>query len=119
MLEQPVPEGLQPVRRTHVGEVCGELCPMGGTPLESKEVGVAETTWDGLTATPVACSPVLLREGGGEIGSEVEPGKKGGVGGKCLEIWFYFLLSYSSLIGNKLNYFPQVKAVFTITIIGE
>jgi len=46
-LEQPVPEGLhpmgrthagavgeelQPVGRTHVGEVCGELSPMRGTP---------------------------------------------------------------------------------------
>ena len=46
MLEQPVPEGLQPVEgthsgavreelqpvgRTHAGEVCEELSPVGGT----------------------------------------------------------------------------------------
>ncbi|GAB0189090.1 AN1-type zinc finger protein 5-like [Grus japonensis] len=27
-----VPEGLQPVGRTHIGEVCGGLSPMRGTP---------------------------------------------------------------------------------------
>ena len=31
MVEQPVPEGLQPVGRTHVREVCGELSPVRGT----------------------------------------------------------------------------------------
>jgi len=25
-------------------------------------------------------------------GSEAEPGKKGGVGGRCFEVWFYFLI---------------------------
>jgi len=34
---------------------------------------------------------------------EVKPGKKGEVGGRCFEIWFYFLLSYSDLIGDKFN----------------
>jgi len=31
-LEQPIPEGLHFMGRTRVGAVCGELCPMGGTP---------------------------------------------------------------------------------------
>jgi len=30
-LEQSVPEGLQLVGRTHIGELCGELSPMRGT----------------------------------------------------------------------------------------
>jgi len=30
-LQQPVPEGLQPMGGTHAGAVCGELSPMGGT----------------------------------------------------------------------------------------
>jgi len=36
MLEQPVPEGLHPVGRTHAGEVHGELSLMGGTTGWSK-----------------------------------------------------------------------------------
>ena len=35
-LEQSVHEGLQPVGRTHVGEVCGELSPVRGTPRWSR-----------------------------------------------------------------------------------
>jgi len=91
MLEQPVPEGLhplgrthtsaggeelQPVRRTHFGEFCGELSPMKGTfTLEQgqsvrspppEEEGAAETTCDQLTVTPIPHRPVLLR------GEEVE-----------------------------------------------
>jgi len=31
MLEQPVPEGLHPVGRTHAGAVCEELQPVGRT----------------------------------------------------------------------------------------
>ncbi|OPJ81253.1 hypothetical protein AV530_009472 [Patagioenas fasciata monilis] len=35
-LEQSVPEGLHPVERTHVGEVCEGLSPMGETPWRSR-----------------------------------------------------------------------------------
>ena len=47
----------------------------------------------------------LHRSGGGgrEIGSVAEPGKKGGVVGRCFKSLFYFSLPYSDLIGNKLN----------------
>jgi len=38
-----------------------------------------------------------------KIGNEVEPGKEGGMGGRCFRIWFYFSLSCSDLISNKLN----------------
>jgi len=34
---------------------------------------------------------------------EIEPRKKGGVGGRCLKIRIYFSLSYSDLIGDELN----------------
>ena len=60
--------------------------------------------------------------GGRGIGSKAEPGKKGGVGGRCVfKIWFCFSLSYSDLIGNKLIsfFFPQVESVLPVTIIGE
>jgi len=48
----------------------------------------------------------LRRSGGGgrEFGSGVEPGKKGGVGGRGFEaLVFIFSLPCSDLIGNKLN----------------
>lgn len=32
------------------------------------------------------------------------PGKKGQVGEGVSKMWIYFSLSYSDLIGNKLNY---------------
>ena len=52
--------------------------------------------------------------------SKAEPGKKGEVGGRCVfKIWFYFSLFYSDLIGNKLNYFPQVESVLPMTVTGK
>ena len=69
-----------------------------------EEEGAAETACDELTPTPV---PVPLHHcggGGRGTGNKAEPGKKGGVGGRCVfKIWFYFSSSYSDLIGNKLN----------------
>jgi len=38
-----------------------------------------------------------------KIGNVVEPGKEGGMGGRCFKIWFHFTLTYPNLIGNKLN----------------
>jgi len=70
-LEQPVPEGLQPMGRTHIGEVCGELSPMRGTfTLEQRKSvrslppegqGASETMSDELTITPIPHPPALLR----------------------------------------------------------
>jgi len=57
--------------------------------------------------------------GGGETWSEVELGKKRGVGGMCFKICFYISLSYSDLICNKSNQFPQVNSVLPVTIIAE
>ena len=58
-----IQEELQPVGRTHVGEVCGELSPVRGTftlelgqsvrSLPAEEEGAAETTCDELTLTPI------------------------------------------------------------------
>jgi len=108
-----VREELHPVGRTHVGEACGELSPVGGTFIleqgksvknpPPEEEGAAEITWDELTATPIPHPPVLLGGRRERNGSEVEPGTKGGVGRRCLKIWFYFSLSYSDLIGDELN----------------
>jgi len=47
-----------------------------------EEEGVADTTCDELTTIPI--SLCHLQGGGREIGSEVEPGKKGGVAGRCV-----------------------------------
>ena len=70
----------------------------------SEEEGAAEIMCDELTATPIPHPPVPLGGGGRGIGSKAEPGKKGGVGGRCVfKIWFYFSSSYSDLICNKLN----------------
>jgi len=128
MLEQPVPEGLhpvgrthagavceelQPVGRTHIGEICGELSTVRGTfTLEQgksvrspspEEEGAAETTCDELTITPIPRPPALLGGRRERNRSEVEPGKKRGVGERCFKIWFYFSLCYSDLIGHNLN----------------
>ena len=35
-LEQSIPEGLHPMEKTHVGEVCEGLSPVGGTPRWSR-----------------------------------------------------------------------------------
>ena len=60
-------------------------------PPEDEEV--AETTCDELTVTPIPRPPVLLRGVEVEAGSEVEPGKMGGVGGGVLRFDF---ISHSS-----------------------
>jgi len=75
-----------------------------GAGEESEVEGAAETTCYELTTTPISHPPAPLAGGGGrEIRSEVEPGKKGGVGERCFKMCFYFSLSYSDLIGNKLS----------------
>ena len=66
-----VHEGLQPVGRTHIGEVRGELSPVRGTSRWSRgsvlrspppeEEGAAETTCDERTITPIPHPPALLR----------------------------------------------------------
>jgi len=45
-----------------------------------EEEGAAETTSDGVTVTPTPHAPVLLRGRREKNRSEVELGKKGGVG---------------------------------------
>jgi len=68
-----------------------------------EEEGAAETTCEELTAAPISRPLSRLGWRSWRNMSEVEPGKKGGVGGKCFKIWFYFVLSYSVFIGDKLN----------------
>jgi len=88
MLEQPVPEGLQDVGRTHTGAVCEELQPVGkdsrwrslwrtvsrgrdlmleqGRSVSSpcpEEEGAAQTMSNGLIATPIPV-PLCLSGGG-------------------------------------------------------
>jgi len=51
-----------------------------------EEEGAGETTCDELTATSIAHPPVLLGGRRERNRSEAEPGKKGGVGGRCFKI---------------------------------
>ena len=60
-------------------------------PPEEEEA--AETPCDELTVTPIPRPPVLLGGGGREIRSEVEPRKKGDVGGRCFKFCLYFLIT--------------------------
>ena len=55
----------------------------------------AETACDELTVTPIPRPPVPLTGGEVEAGSEVEPGKMGGVGGGVLRVDF---ISHSSTL---------------------
>jgi len=58
--------------------------------LPPEEEGAAETRCDELTVTPIPRPPVPLGGRRERNGREAEPGKKGGVGGRCFKIWFYF-----------------------------
>ena len=60
-----------------------------------------ETTCDELTAIPIPRPPVLLGGRRERKGIEIEPTKKGGVGGRCFKIWFYVSLSSSDSIGDE------------------
>jgi len=53
-----------------------------------EEDGAAETACDELTTAPVPCPPALLGGRRERNRSEVEPGKKVGVGGRCVKIYF-------------------------------
>ena len=70
-------------------------------PPEDEEA--AETPCDELTITPIPCPPVPLRGAEVEAGSEVEPGKMGGLGGGVLRFDFIFSFLYSVLLSNKLD----------------
>lgn len=78
-------EEVQAVGRTCVGAVCRGLSPVGDCTLEQgksvrnppTEERAAETTCDELPAAPIP--RCCCRGGGREFGSEVDPGKKGGV----------------------------------------
>ncbi|GAB0176158.1 EH domain-containing protein 4 [Grus japonensis] len=97
-LEQFAPEGLHPMEEAMLEQGYDERSP----PPEDEEV--AET--DELTAAPIPRPPVPLSGGKVEAGSEVEPGKMGGVGGGVLRVDFIFSFLYSVLPSNKLDEFP-------------
>jgi len=114
-------EELQPVGRTHVGEVCGELSPVRTTftlkqgqsvrSLPPEEKGAAETACDELTVTPIPCPPAPLGWRRERNRSEAEPGKRGGLRGRCFKIWIYFSLFYLDLIADELKSLPSALPV--------
>jgi len=70
----------------------------------SEEEGAAQTACDELTVTPIPRSLAPLGGRRERNGSEVEPRKKEGVGGRGFKIWIYFSLSHSDLIVDELNF---------------
>jgi len=77
-----------------------------------QEEGVAETTCDELTVTPIPHPPVLLAGGGHrETGLKLSPGRREGWGEGVLRLSFHFLLSYSDLIGDKINFLLSPSSV--------
>ena len=69
-----------------------------------EEEGAAETTCDELTATPIPRPPEpLQREEIENSRVKLSLGRKEGWGEGVLRFSFYFSLSYSDLIDNKLN----------------
>lgn len=71
---------------------------------EKAEEGTAEKMCDEVTRVSVTHPHVpLCWKEVEKIPSDVEPENKEELGGKCFKICFYFSLSYSDLIDNKLN----------------
>lgn len=89
-----------------------------GIHTKAGEFCVYRKEWErqGFLNWPKPLFPMHLHgsgEGGRRNISEIEPGKKGVAGWKCLKFCFishYLILL--QLIGNKLNYFPQGESVF-------
>lgn len=106
-MEQPAPEGLhpregsawqfrkncclweEPILEKSWGDCLLWKGPHAGAGQEREEEGAAERTPDELSATPILCTPVPLKGGGGEFGNENEHRKKGLV---YFGIRFYFSL---------------------------
>ena len=107
-----MPEGLQPVGRTHIGEVHGEPSPMWWDPMAEQdrvrrsppppeEEGAVETRGEEPTPAPV---PLRRRgEEGERTGSGAEAGRREGWEEGVL--WFGFTSHYPwfDLIGSKIN----------------
>jgi len=101
-----VHEELQPVGKTYIGEVCGELSPVRGTFMSEQgksvrspppeEEGATETACDGLTIIPIPCPPELLGGGGREMGMNLSPGRREGWGEGVLRPGF--ISHYPTLI---------------------
>lgn len=91
-----VPEELKPMERTHVEEVHGGFSSMGGTQAGAGkdceeflpgEEGTTEAACDELTRDPIPHIPESLGRKRERTGSEVEPGKKRGVRGRCFKVY--------------------------------
>lgn len=77
-----------------------------GAEEKNEEEGAAETKCDELTAISIP-SPLALLRGRKQSKSEVKLNLGGRerwteVGRRCFQVWIYFSLSCSNLIGNKL-----------------
>lgn len=115
-----VHEGLQPLGMSYVGEVNGGLSPRQGTSHWNRwRMWGGRSSRKSLTTTSIPVPLHCLGEGGREVVSEVESGKKGEVGRRCFHIWVYFSKSFSDLIGSKLTSFPWIYSVLPVMIAGE
>ena len=125
-LEQPVPEGLHPVEGTHAGVVCEDLQPMGrshfgevhrelwegshagsGAECEESSPWGGKSDRDSMWRTDrnphSQCPCAAWGEELENLGEKLSPGRKEGWGEGVFKTWFYFSLFYSNLIGNKLK----------------
>ena len=85
-----------------------------------EEERAAETMCDEQTTTPIPHPPApLRREEVENSGVKLSLGRNEAWGEGVFKICFYFSLSYSDLIGNKLVFFPQVESVLPVTVIAE
>lgn len=84
------------------GPHCGAREQCEESSLEESEG--AETSFEGLTTTPISCFLVLLKAGGRENQpiQIIEPIKKGGMGQGCLSSGFVSHFPTLMLLGNKL-----------------
>lgn len=86
--------------RHTLGKFHRGLCPVGGTTEEECEEsflwggrsGRDSMRWTDPTTAPIPCTPVPWGKGSKEIGNEVMPGKKGGVGGSCTSHYLSLIL---------------------------
>lgn len=128
-LEQPFPEGLNPVERTHAGEGHEELQHTGRThvgevrgdcpPSKRRVWRVHPMRRKEVQPSLIPCPPVPLAGRRQRTGIKVKPQKKWGVGEVSLRFEFCFLLPYTDLIVIKLNRFPQVESVLLMTVIAK
>lgn len=105
---------INPCWSSFAGRICdsmGDPCwsslndctPWKGTMLDQrKNVSGREDMWWTNSNPNSSSSSYYWGTGGREIGSEVEPGKKGGIRGSCFVVFSLFLINLLCSFANKI-----------------